>query len=83
MGWSGPGVGVFLSFLVEVNLLPFLGAVNGTDIVEISAFKLRRAHIPVTAFFRASSRRGILLAIMAELLCPGRSSQVPRQFFHS
>ncbi len=49
-GDPAPGCGVFLSFLFEVNLLPFLGAVNGTDTVDISAFKLRRAHIPITPF---------------------------------
>jgi hypothetical protein len=48
MGDPAPGCGMLLSFLVEVNLLPSLGAVNGADTVDISAFKLRRAHIPIT-----------------------------------
>jgi hypothetical protein len=42
-GESGPGVvGVLLlSFLVDVNLLPSLGAVNRSDTVDIAAFKGR------------------------------------------
>jgi hypothetical protein len=50
MGDPAAGCGKLLSFLVEVNLLPSLGAVNGTDTEDISAFKLRRGHFPRTPF---------------------------------
>jgi hypothetical protein len=40
------GVGCCFRYLVDVNLLPFLGAVNGTETVDISVFKLGSAHIP-------------------------------------
>ena len=50
-----PRGGMFLSFLFEVNLLPSLGPVNGSDTVDISAFKLRRAHIPIILYRDLSS----------------------------
>jgi hypothetical protein len=41
------GYGMLLSFLVGAKLLPLLRVVNGADIVDISAFKLQRAHLPI------------------------------------
>jgi hypothetical protein len=61
-GRSGPGVWDVVIVSSRGQLTPILGGSQwggycGADTVDISAFKLRRAHIPIIPFLRTWTNR--------------------------